>query len=46
MPRLQGEGKKIAYKVLGKPANLQFKRSKIQKEINSRLVYDETYRVR
>lgn len=46
MPRMPGKGAKIAYKILGKPANIAFKRNKEQKFINRRLWFEETSRVR
>lgn len=45
-PRLKSKATKIAYKVMGVPANLQFKRNKMQQRINRRLVFEETSRVR
>jgi hypothetical protein len=46
MPRPKGKARKIAYKLLGVPANIAFKRSKQQKKVNKRLLYEETDRVR
>ncbi len=46
MPRVPGKSTKIAYKLLGVPANIAFKRSKTQKKVNRRLVFEETARVR
>ncbi len=47
MPRPEGKGKKIAYDVLGAPANMVEKRkSKSQKKIDQRLVFEETVRSR
>jgi len=46
MPRIPGKGKKIAYALLGKPANIAFKRSKTQVRLNKYLVAEETSRVR
>ena len=45
MPRPDGKAKKIAYAILGKPAN-QKKKSKKQKEIDKILLFQETARVR
>jgi hypothetical protein len=44
MPRPDGKAKKIAYKIMGKPANMQkkTKRSKLQEA----LLREETSRVR
>jgi hypothetical protein len=46
MPRIKGRGKKIAYKVLGVPANIVYKPSRFERWINHRLVFEETFRVR
>lgn len=46
MPRLPGKGTKIAFKILGIPPNIAFKRNKQQKYINRRLWFEETSRVR
>lgn len=46
MPRIPGKGKKIAYKILGKPANIDYKPSKIESQINKRLTAEESVRVR
>ena len=44
-PRVPGKATKIAYKLLGKPANMQ-KDSKRDQLIDRRLLYEETMRVR
>ncbi len=46
MPRIKGKSTKIAYKILGIPQNIKFKRSEAQQKINKRLVFEETIRVR
>lgn len=46
MPRIPGKATKIAFKILGVPANLQSKRTPEQQRINQRLVFEETVRVR
>ena len=46
MLRPKGKAKKIAYALLGVPANIAAKRNKRQQYINERLLYDETRRVR
>lgn len=46
MPRIPGKPTQIAYKILGIPANVSFKRTKKEKAVNRRLVYEETTRVR
>jgi hypothetical protein len=46
MPRVPGKETKIAYKILGVPANIAFKRDSIEKKINKRLIFEESIRVR
>jgi hypothetical protein len=46
MPRIPGKGVRIAFKILGVPANIASKKSKEQREINRRLWFEETSRVR
>ena len=46
MPRIPGKGPKIAFKILGVPANIAAKKTKEQKFINRRLWFEETSRVR
>ncbi len=46
MPRPSGKSKKIAYKILGVPMNMQDDKSKKDQKINTRLVFEETVRVR
>lgn len=46
MPRIPGRPTNIAFKILGIPPNIAFKRTKEEKAINKRLVYEETTRVR
>ena len=46
MPRIKGKGTKIAFKILGVPANIADKKSVAQKKINDRLLFEETSRVR
>lgn len=46
MPRLPGKTTKIAYKILGIPANIQYKRDSVDKKINKRLIFEESIRVR
>jgi len=45
MIRPKGKAKKIAYSILGKPANMD-KKSKKDQEIDRRLLFYETYKVR
>lgn len=46
MPRIPGKPTKIAFKILGVPANIAYKPSKKAKNINKRLIYEETDRAR
>ena len=46
MPRIDNKSKKIAYKILGIPANLDDKKTPEQNKINKRLDFEETIRVR
>ncbi len=46
MVRPKGKATKIAFKILGKPANMQTKKSKKQTKVNKRLEFEETARVR
>ena len=46
MIRMPGKPKKIAYKILGVPANIEYKRDSIEKKINKRLIFEESTRVR
>lgn len=46
MIRPDGKAKKIAFAILGKPANLQDKRSSEQKLLDKKLLYQDTSRVR
>ena len=46
MPRVPGKATKIAYSILGKPANLTFKPNEKQKFVRRRLLFEETQRVR
>lgn len=46
MPRPSKRGKKIAFKILGTPPNIADKKTKEQKWINSKLIAEETTRVR
>lgn len=46
MKRFKGKATKIAYAILGKPANLQSTRSSESTRVNERLVFEETQRVR
>ncbi len=46
MPRISGRATKIAYEIMGEPDNLAYKKSKQQKEIDAKLLYNETERSR
>jgi len=46
MIRPKGKARKIAYSILGVPANIAYKPTESQKKVNETLVFDETIRVR
>lgn len=46
MPRMPGQGKKIAWKILGKPANIAYKPNAQQKRIDHVLLFQQTTRTR
>jgi hypothetical protein len=46
MIRIKGKPERIAFSILGTPSNIKYKRSKKEKRINSRLIFEETTRVR
>jgi hypothetical protein len=46
MPRSNKRATKVAFKILGTPANLEFKRSKQQEYVNKMLISQETSRVK
>jgi len=47
MPRVASKSTKIAYRILGKPLNLQpNKEDKKVRNIRKRLMFEETWRVR
>lgn len=46
MPRQHSKATKIAYKILGVPANIAHKRSKKEQYINRRLWFEESSRAR
>lgn len=45
-PRIKGKPMKIAFSILGVPANLKSKKSAAQKELDRQLLSQETQRVR
>lgn len=46
MVRPKGKGKKIAFEVLGVPANMQEHKTPREKKVDERLTFEETVRVR
>jgi hypothetical protein len=46
MPRANIKATKIAYQIIGKPANLNFKRPPQLEKVYKQLVYQNTLRVR
>lgn len=46
MIRIKGKPERIAFKILGIPANLSSHKDKEQRRINRRLIFEETARVR
>lgn len=46
MPRALSKATRVAYKIMGIPANVAHKRTKKEKEVNRRLVFEESSRVR
>jgi hypothetical protein len=46
MPRIEGKARKIAYKVLGVPANMRDDEKEKDVKIRKRLTFEETARVR
>lgn len=46
MPRPKDKARKIAFDILGVPANMRSKRNEVQLKVNRRLVFEETNKVR
>lgn len=46
MPRISNKATKIAYKILGVPANMESKKTKRKRKLEERLTAEETVRVR
>lgn len=46
MPRVRNKATQIAWSIIGKPLSMNVKKKKHQKDINKRLVFEETVRVR
>lgn len=46
MPRLKSVSTKIAFSILGTPANLKEKKTPIQRKIDRQLLHQNTQRVR
>jgi hypothetical protein len=45
-PRVKNKATRIAYKVMGEPINIKDKKTKTQKRIDHRLLFENTSRVR
>ncbi len=46
MIRMPGKGKKIAWRILGKPANIAYKPDDRERKLNRTLIFQETTRMR
>ena len=46
MPRIKNIGQKIAFSILGTPANIKEKKTAAQKEIDKKLLFQNTQRAR
>jgi len=46
MPRPRGKATRIAWSILGKPTAMKVKKNRKQSEINKKLIFEETVRVR
>ena len=46
MPRVKGKATKIAYKILGVPNNIKFRKRPYSDQIARRLLFEDTSRVR
>jgi len=46
MPRVKSTATKIAWKILGVPLNIRFKRSKEQERVNRQLLAQESSRLK
>lgn len=46
MPRIPGKPTKIAFKILGIPANIAYKPNSKEKAVDKRLTFEETTRVK
>lgn len=46
MIRPQGKAKKIAFKILGEPANMKHSKNAVSPKINKLLIFQDTSRVR
>lgn len=46
MIRIPGKPQKIAYKILGVPANKEHRRNAVRNKVNQQLIFEETVRVR
>jgi hypothetical protein len=46
MPRVRGKATRIAWAILGEPNAMKVKKNRKQSDINKRLIFEETVRVR
>lgn len=46
MPRFSIKGTKIAFRILGVPANIAYKPTSKERKVNKRVIYEDTSRVR
>lgn len=46
MPRPNKKAAKICFKIIGRPANYDYKQPEFLKKVNKKLLFDETIRVR
>lgn len=46
MPRQRGKATRIAWSILGEPPAMKVKKNRKQSEINKKLIFEETVRVR
>lgn len=45
-PRENNKATKIAFKIIGKPSNFNYKQPEAIEKVNEKLLFDETIRVR
>lgn len=46
MPRLKSKATKIAYKIMGIPNNIRNRKHPWNKQVNERLIFEDTSRIR